>query len=110
MKTRYKTLKKVVLVAASGWYDKLVNIYTTQYDKLTKTQKKRLKVQNMPENLPADFYLDPDENCLPPMPPLEDDEKLKLEPEETIAERVKLNSQKRKNEETGLKILTPISY
>ena len=35
--------------------------------------------------------------------------KRKLEPEETIAERVKLNPQKRKrkNEKTGLKILTP---
>ena len=99
-----------MLVTASQLYDKLVNIYTTQYDKLTKTQKKRIKVQNMPENLPADFYLDPGEDCLPPMSPLEDDEELKLEPEETTAERVKLNSQKRKNEETGLKILTPIGY
>ena len=40
------------------------------------------------------------------MPPLEDDEEVKLEPEETIAEKSKLNSQKRKNEETGLKTLT----
>ena len=56
-----------MLVTASQLYDKLVNIYTTQYDKLTKTQKKRIKVQNMPENLPADFYLDPGEDCLPPM-------------------------------------------
>ena len=39
------------------------------------------------------------------MPPLEDDEEVKLEPEETIAEKSKLNSQKRKNEETGLKTL-----
>ena len=30
------------------------------------------------------------------MPPLEDDEKVKLEPEVTIAERVKLNHRKRK--------------
>ena len=41
------------------------------------------------------------------MPPLEDDEKVKLEPEVTIAERVKLNHRKRKNERTGLEILTP---
>ena len=37
------------------------------------------------------------------MPPLEGIE----ESEETIAERVKLNPRKRKNEGTGLKILTP---
>ena len=32
---------------------------------------------------------------------------MKLEPEEIISERVKLNPRKRKYEETGLKILTP---
>ena len=45
-----------------------------------------------------------------PMPLLEvDKKKRKLEAEETIAERVKLNPQKRKrkNERTGLKIWTP---
>ena len=31
------------------------------------------------------------------MPALEDDEEVKLESEETIAERIKLNPQKRKN-------------
>ena len=41
------------------------------------------------------------------MPALEGDEQVKLEPEETIAERVKLNSRERKNEGTGLTILTP---
>ena len=42
------------------------------------------------------------------MPPLEgDEEKAKLEPEETIAERVKLNLRKRKNEGKELKIVTP---
>ena len=41
------------------------------------------------------------------MPPLEGDEKIvRLEPEETIAERVKLNHQKRKVARTGLKTLT----
>ena len=53
-----------------------------------------------------DLFLDEDEDDLPQMPPLEDDEEVKLEPEETIAKKAKLNSQKRKNEETGLKILT----
>ena len=38
---------------------------------------------------------------------LEGDEELKLESEETIAERIKLNPRKRKNTGTGIKILTP---
>ena len=33
--------------------------------------------------------------------------KSKLEPEKTIAEMLKLNSQKRKNTGTGLKVLSP---
>ena len=41
------------------------------------------------------------------MPALEGDKEVKLVPEETIAEGIKLNPQKRKNEETRLKILTP---
>ena len=41
------------------------------------------------------------------MPPLIGEEEIKLGPEETIAERVKLNPRKRKNEETGFKMLTP---
>ena len=42
----------------------------------------------MSENLPIDFYLD--ENDLPLVLPLEGDEEVKLDPEETIAQRVKL--------------------
>ena len=42
------------------------------------------------------------------MPPLEgNEEAVKSEPEETVAERVKLNPQKRKKTGTGIKILTP---
>ena len=41
------------------------------------------------------------------MSALEGDEEVKLEPEETIAERIKLSHRKRKNTETGFKILTP---
>ena len=41
------------------------------------------------------------------MPALEGDKEVKLEPEETNAERIKLNPRKRENEETELKILTP---
>ena len=62
-------------------YNKLVNIYKTQYDKLTKSNL------NVPEKLPIELYLD--ELLL--VQPLEDDEELKLEPEETITKRTKLN-------------------
>ena len=41
------------------------------------------------------------------MPPLEDDEKVKLEPEKTIAERAKLSPRKRENEGSISKALTP---
>ena len=91
-------------------YNQLLNIYKTQNDQLTKAQKKRIKVQNVPiglylENLSTDLYLD--ENDLPPMPALKGDENVELEPEETTAQRVKLNSRKRKATRTGLKVLTP---
>ena len=60
----------------------------------------------MPENLAINLYLDEDEDdSLPIPPPLGDDEEIKLEPEETIPERVKLNLWKITG--TGLKILTP---
>ena len=60
----------------------------------------------MPENLAINLYLDEDEDdSLPVPPPLGDDEEIKLEPEETIPERVKLNLWKITG--TGLKILTP---
>ena len=65
-----------MLVPAFELYDKLVNIYTTQYDKLTKAQKK-IKVQNRPENLAIDLYLDENEDDLLPILALEDDEEAK---------------------------------
>ena len=89
-----------MLDTALELYNQLLNIYKTQYYKLTKAQKKRIKVRNVAENLPIELYLDEDD--LPPIPALEDDEEVKLEPEETIAERIKLQ---RKNIGTGLKIL-----
>ena len=64
--------RKVVIVTVSELY-KLSNICTTQYEKLTKTQKKRMKVQNGPENLATDLYLDEGEDDLSPMSSLEDD-------------------------------------
>ena len=48
-----------MIVTVSELY-KLSNICTTQYQKLTKTQKKRMKVQNGPENLATELYLDED--------------------------------------------------
>ena len=65
-----------MLVTAFESYDKLVNIYTTQYDKLTKAQK-RIKVQNRPENLVIDLYLDENEDDLLPKLTLEDHEEAK---------------------------------
>ena len=65
-----------MLVTAFELYDKLVNIYTTQYDKLTKAQK-RIKVQNRPENLAIDLYLDENEDDLLLILALEDDEEAK---------------------------------
>ena len=41
------------------------------------------------------------------MPPVKDDAKVKLEPEKTIAERVKLNIRKKTITRAGLKIFTP---
>ena len=48
-----------------------------------------------------------DQNYLLPMPQLEGDEKVILDPQETITERVKLILWKRKNEGTRLKLLIP---
>ena len=89
--------RKVVINTASKLYDKLLNIYTTQYDKLSEDSKERVNVLNRPEML----NLDLDEDDLPQ----EGDEEVKLEPEETFAERIKLNSRKIKG--IGLKISTP---
>ena len=41
-------------------YNRLLNKNKTQYDKLTKGKKKRIKVQNIPEKLPIVLYLDKD--------------------------------------------------
>ena len=76
-------------------YNKLLNIYKTQYDKPTKAKKKRIKI---------DLYLD--EDNLPPITALEGDEEVKLDPEETIAEIIQLKK-KKKNTGTGLETFTP---
>ena len=80
-------------------HNKILNIYKSQYDKLTKARKKRIKVQNLPENLSIDLHLDENEGNLPPIHALEGDEDSKLEPEETITERIKLNPQKKNQQQ-----------
>ena len=91
---------KEFINTSSKLYEKFLNIYQNQYNKLPEDQKKMMNVLNKPENLTLDFIEDD-------LPPREGDKELKLQPEETIAKRMKLNPQKRKNEGTGLKILTP---
>ena len=53
----------------------------------------------MPKNLAINLYLDEDD-----LTPLEGDEEVKLESEDTIAERMKLNPWKMKNEGTTYKV------
>ena len=73
--------------AASKLYDNLLIIYTTQYNNPSEDQNKRMIVLNRSGNLTFGF----DENDLSPMPLLEANEKVRLEPEETIAEKGKLS-------------------
>ena len=88
--------KKSKIKTAFNLYDKLLNIYTAQNNKLTEDQKKMTNVLNRPEELTLGFTEDD-------LAPLEGDEEVKLQPEESIVERVKSNPPKRKNEGTGLK-------
>ena len=86
MKLKKKTNlidRKNVINNTSKLYDKLLNKYGTQYNKLSEDQKKMINVVNKPGMLSLDFT----EDDLVPMFSLEGDE----EPEETIAERLKLN-------------------
>ena len=45
-------MRKVVLTTAQELYDKLLNTYKTKYDQFKKAYKERIKVQNVPKNLP----------------------------------------------------------
>ena len=99
--------ERLVVKTALELYSKLLNIYETYYSKLTEAQKKWMKVQNMPEIVPIDFYLDEDKDDLTLATRLEGDGVVKLEPEETILKRVKLNAQKINNGGARLRILTP---
>ena len=69
--------------ATSKLYDKLLNTYTTQYNKLPEGLKKTITVLNKPEMLSLDFT----EDDSPPIPALDGGE----ESVETIAVRTKLN-------------------
>ena len=81
--------------AASKLCDNLLNIYATRYDKFSENLEKRINVLNKPEMLILDF----DRGDLPPMPAVEGDEEVKVEPEETIAERKKNKSSKMKKKQ-----------
>ena len=70
-----KKKRKAVINTFSTLYDKLLNIYTTQFYNLLVDQKKRINVLNRPENLMLDF----DKDDLWPMPPLKCNEEVKLE-------------------------------
>ena len=80
---------------ASKLCDNLLNIYATRYDKFSENLKKRINVLNKPEMVILDF----DRGDLPPMPAVEGDEEVKVEPEETIAERKKNKSSKKKKKQ-----------
>ena len=100
IKLRKKYLEKnVVIDTGSKLCDNLLNIYATRYDKFSENLKKRINVLNKPEMLILDF----DRGDLPPIPAVEGDEEVKVEPEETIAERKKKNPQKRKRNRDRIK-------
>ena len=98
MKLRKKTQKKrkVVIYTAPKLYGKLLKIYTIQDDRFSENEKKKISNLNRPKMLALHY----DEDDLQ-----EGDEEVKLEPEETIAERIKLSPQKRKRKGTRLNIL-----
>ena len=50
----------------------------TQNGERKKAQENRIKVENVPENLPIDFHLDKDDFM--PMLPLEDDNQANVQP------------------------------
>ena len=52
----------------SKLYNKLLNIYKTQYNKFSEDLKKRVNVLNKPEKLILNFDECEDEDDLPPMP------------------------------------------
>ena len=59
MKTRQNLEKrKIAFDKGLELHNKLLNIYKTQYVKLSKARNKKIKVQNLPENVSIGLYLD----------------------------------------------------
>ena len=84
--------RQIVISSVSRLYDKVLNIYTTQYEKFSEDLKKMVNILNKPEILIPDF----DRDDLPSISTLlEGDEEVKLESENIIAEIIKLSPRKR---------------
>ena len=97
MKTKKKKdleERKIVFSKGLEFYNNLLNIYKTKYDHTTKTIKKKVTVQNRPEQLFIGLCLHEDDLSHKAL--LEFDKKVKLEPEETISGKAKLIFGKRK--------------
>ena len=59
MKTRQNLEKrKIMFDKGLELLNKLLNIYKNQYVKLSKARNKKIKVQNLPENVSIGLYLD----------------------------------------------------
>ena len=85
--------KRQIVISSVSWlYDKVLNIYTTQYEKFSEDLKKMVNILNKAEILIPDF----DRDDLPSISTLlEGDEEVKLESENIIAEIIKLSPRKR---------------
>ena len=84
--------RQIVISSVSRLYDKVLNIYTTQYEKFSEYLKKMVNILNKAEILIPDF----DRDDLPSISTLlEGDEEVKLESENIIAEIIKLSPRKR---------------
>ena len=84
--------RQIVISSVSRLYDKVLNIYTNQYEKFSEDLKKMVNILNKAEILIPDF----DRDDLPSISTLlEGDEEVKLESENIIAEIIKLSPRKR---------------
>ena len=92
-----------MLDTALELFNNLLNTYKTQYDKLAKAQKKRIKVQNVSENLTVDLYSD--EDNLPPIYSSEAKEKAKFRVRRNYCWMNKIKSPKKKEYSNRIKKL-----
>ena len=84
--------RQIVISSVSRLYDKVLNIYTTQYEKFSEDLKEMVNILNKAEILIPGF----DRDDLPSISTLlEGDEEVKLESENIIAEIIKLSPRKR---------------